>query len=187
MINSDIKVQDIQKKLDDLYVRAGRNTKGKKSKYLLNAWKIIYSRLKKYKDKLNPIIEFNGEKFILPRTNNLCETGFRECKRKARRTTGQRHLSNYMDNLPPQYFYTFNLDDQEYVKTVFGDAEMCDSFHQIDKNSVKADVKKMKTRRLSPKAIDYKLIRSKDYLKKLTNHFTGTNKYSDDLTLNKAV
>ena len=106
MINSDIKVLDIQKKLDELYVRAGRNAKGKESKYLLNAWKIIYSRLKKYKDKLNPIIEFNGEKFILPRTNNLCETGFRDCKRKARRTTGQRHLST---NISGNRFLIFPL------------------------------------------------------------------------------
>lgn len=187
MINSDIKPVDIQKKLDDLYVRAARKAKGTETKYLLNAWKIISNRLKKYKDKLNPIIEFNGGEFILPRTNNLCETGFRDCKRKARRTTGQRHLSNHMDNLPPQYFYTVNLSDQEYIKAVFGDGEICDSFHEIDKDSVRTDVEKMKIQRASPKAIDYKLIRSEDYLEMLANHFTGTNKDIDYLCLKKVV
>lgn len=187
MINSNVQPQDIQKKLDYLYDRAVIKAKGTETKYLLSAWKIIRNRLKKYKDKLNPIIDFNGEKFILPRTNNLCETGFRDCKRKARRTTGLRHLSNHMDNLPPQYFYTFNLDDKEYVRAVFGDGEICDSFHKIDKVGVRADVEKMKTQRLSPKAIDYKLIRSDDYLEKLAKHFAGTNKGSDDLCLKTAV
>ena len=147
----------------------------------------MHRRLKTYKDQLNPIIAFKGEQFILPRTNNLCETGFRDCKRKARRTTGERHLSNHMDNLPPQYFYTVNLSDQEYIKAVFGDGEICDSFHEIDKDSVRMDVEKMKIRRASPKAIDYKLIRREDYLEMLANHFTGTNECSDDLSLKKAV
>lgn len=186
MINSDIKPVDIQEKLDDLYVRASRNAKGKDAKYLLKAWRIICSRLKKYKDKLNPIIEFNGGEFILPRTNNMCETGFRDCKRKARRTTGDRHLSNHMDNLPPQYFYTVNLSDPGYIKAIFGDGEICDSFHKIDKDSVRADVEKMKIQRVSPKAIDYKLIRSEDYLDMLAKHFTGTKKCFDDLSLKKA-
>lgn len=187
MINSDIKPVDIQEKLDDLYARACRNAKGRDAKYMLSAWKIIRRRLKKYNDKLNPIIEFSGGEFILPRTNNMCETGFRDCKRKARRTTRDRHLSNHMDNLPPQYFYTVNLSDQEYVKAVFGDDEICDSFHKIDKDSVRSDVVKMKIQRVSPKEIDYKLIRSEDYLEKLAKHFAGTNNGSDDLSLKKAV
>ena len=164
-----------------------KNVKGKDTKYVLDAWKIIRSRLKKYKDKLNPIIIFNGENFILPRTNNLCETGFRDCKRKARRTIGLKNLSNHMDNLPSQYFYTFNLSDQKYVNSVFGDAEICDSFHKINKDSVKIDVGKMKIQRCSPKAIDYKLIRSDDYLNKVANHFIGTNANSDHLGLKKVV
>ena len=171
MLDSDINPVNIQGKLDDLYVRAEEEAKGKGAKYIQKAWEIIHSRLSKYKDKLNPIIEFNGEKFILPRTNNLCETGFRECKRKARRTTGQRHLSNHMEHLAPHSFYTDNLSDKEYVKAVFGDGEICDSFHKIDKESVRADVAKIKTQRVSPKGIDYKLIRSEKYLAKLERHF----------------
>jgi hypothetical protein len=29
-----------------------------------------------------------------------------------------------MDELPAQYFYTFNLDDPAYVRTVYGDGEI---------------------------------------------------------------
>ena len=60
-------------------------------------------------------------------------------------------------------------------------------FHEIDKDSVRTDVEKMKLQRVSPKAIDYKLIRSDDYLEKLANHFIGTNECSDDLYLKTAV
>ena len=66
-------------------------------------------------------------------------------------------------------------------------SEICDSFHKIDKRCVRADVDKMKTRRLSPKAIDYKLIRSEDYLEKLAEYFTGTNEGSESLRLKNAV
>jgi len=181
MINSDTQLVDIEGKLEKLYERSVKKAKNKQSKYLLTAWGIVQNRLKKYKGKLNPVIEFNDENFILPRTNNLCETGFRDCKRKGRRITGLRHLSNYMDNLPPQYFYTFNLDDLDYIKTVFGNGEICDSFHFTDKNSVKADVEKMKIQRLSPKSIDYKLIRGKDYFKRFTEHFTSQEKGGNSL------
>ena len=173
MLNSDIQIVDIAEKLEKLRQRAEKKVKTKLSPYLMKAWKTVKNRLRKYQGKLDPVIEFKGGKFILPRTNNLCETGFRDCKRKARRTTGLRHLSSHMDNLPPQYFYTFNLNDQEYIKTVFGDGEICDSFHKIDKNEVQTTVKKMKTQRLSPKIIDHKLIRSDDYLEQLFGHFTA--------------
>ena len=187
MINSNIQLVDIEKKLEKLYERSEKKANSKQSKYLLIAWGIVQDRLKKYKDKLNSVIEFNGEKFILPRTNNLSETGFRDCKRRGRRTTGLRHLSNYMDNLPPQYFYTFNLDDPDYIKTVFGNGEIYDSFHLIDKNYVKADVEKMKAQRLSPKSIDYKLIRSEDYFKRFTEHFTGHKKCGNSLNTKKVA
>jgi hypothetical protein len=173
MLNSDAQVEDIAEKLEALRKKAEKKVGTKLSPYLVKAWKTVKNRLKKHQDKLDPVIEFNGGKFILPRTNNLCETGFRDCKRKARRTTGMRHLSRHMDNLPPQYFYTFNLNDQEYVKTVYGDGEICDSFHEIDKNAVRADVEKMKSQRLSPKIIDHKLIRNDDYIEQLLGHFTA--------------
>ena len=187
MLDAGIQVEDIAERLENLRTRAEKKTKTKLSPYLMKAWKTVLNRLRKYEGKLDPIIEFNGEKFILPRTNNLCETGFRDCKRKARRTTGIKNLSNHMDNLPAQYFYTINLDDPEYLKAVFGDGEICDSFQKIEKDDVRRDVEKMKIQRLSPKKIDHKLIRSDNYLKELAKHFTGTNECVDDLSLKKAV
>jgi hypothetical protein len=121
---------------------------------------------------LNPEIKVNGKTLVLPRTNNLSETGFRDAKRKARRTTGKKNLSRHMDELPAQSFYVVNLEDPEYVKIVFGEKEIYDCFSQIDKEEIKKTMGKMKAQRGSPKAIDYKLIRNEDYLTLLTNHFS---------------
>ena len=82
-----------------------------------------------------------------------------------------------MDDLPAQYFHAGNLDNPEYVKTVFGDGEICDQFHKIDKRDVRNTVEQMKVQRKSPKAIDYKLIRDEDYLQHLERHFSAD---SDD-------
>ena len=93
--------------------------------------KIIYKHLKKYGKQLNPEITIhNRQKVLLPRTNNLSETGFQEIKGKARRTSGKKNLSGYMDHLPAKYFYVVNLDDPEYVEVVFGDKEIYDCFHR---------------------------------------------------------
>lgn len=171
MANSDTKVENIVEQLNALQKKAARFTNYKNQTYLTKAWKAVNSRLVKYNEALNPVITFRNGKFILPRTNNLSETGFRDCKRRARRTTGIKNLSRYMDNLPPQYFYTFNLQDQDYIKTVFGDREIFDSFHAVDKETVKTAVGKMKEQRKSPKQINHKLIRSEDFIEQFTNHF----------------
>ena len=171
MANSDTGVENISEQLKALQIKAARFAKRKHATYQTKAWKAVNSRLIKYNEALNPVIDFRGDKFILPRTNNLSETGFRDCKRQARRITGTKRLSKYMDNLPAQYFYTFNLNDQDYIKTVFGDQEIFDSFHTVDKNVVKSTVAKMKKQRLSPKQINNKLIRSKDFIMQFTNHF----------------
>ena len=121
---------------------------------------------------MNPQIEINGKTLLLPRTNNLSETGFRDAKRKARRTTGKKNLSKHMDELPSQYFYIINLDDKEYVKTVFGEKEIYDCFDQIPKEEIKKTMLKMKAQRRSPKAIDYKLIRNDDFLTNLANRLS---------------
>ena len=171
MVNSDTKVKDITEQLKTLQSKATRFTKRKHKTYQTKAWKIVKSRLVKYNEALNPVIAFRKGEFILPRTNNLSETGFRDCKRQARRTTGMKNLSRYMDNLPPQYFYTFNLQDQDYIKTVFGDREIFDRFYSVDRNIVKSTVNKIKEQRLSPKQINHKLIRRKEFITQFTNHF----------------
>jgi hypothetical protein len=122
---------------------------------------------------LDPSIVVGGKTVILPRTNNLSETGFRDAKRKARRTTGKKNLSKHMDELPAQYFYTLNLGDPEYVRTVYGDGEIFDSFHLVDKKEVEKTVGKMKAQRKAPNSVDYKLIRSKDYIEQFRKYLSG--------------
>ncbi len=85
----------------------------------------------------------------------------------------KKNLSKYMDELPSQYFYIINLEDAEYVKTVYGDKEIHESFSLIDREKIGKTMDKMKAQRRSPKAIDYKLIRNDHYLQLLVNHFSN--------------
>ena len=164
----------MEPELERLRLRAERKIKSKGlTKYLLKAWKIVASRLKKQQGMLATSIVIGKETVILPRTNNLSETGFRDAKRKARRTTGKKNLSKHMDDLPAQYFYTFNLDDPEYVSTVYGNGEIFDSFHLVDRKEVEKTVEKMKAQRKAPNSVDYNLIRSEDYFEQLVRHFSA--------------
>ena len=174
MLDDQSQVENIGQKLDDLRKKAEKKAKANYlPKYEQNAWKIIHTHLKKHGKLLNPEIKVNGKTLLLPRTNNLSETGFRDAKRKARRTTGKKNLSKYMDELPSQYFYIINLEDAGYVKTVYGDKKIHESFPQIDKEKIDKTMDKMKAQRGSPKAIDYKLIRNDNYLQLLVNHFSN--------------
>ena len=175
MLDDKTSVENIEQKLTDLRKKADKKIKATYlPKYEYKAWKIIHTHLKKHGKLLNPEIEVNGKTLLLPRTNNLSETGFRDAKRKARRTTGKKNLSKHMDELPSQYFYMVNLDDKEYVKTVFEEKEIYDCFPQIPKEEIKKTMIKMKAQRQSPKAIDYKLIRNDEFLTSLTNRFSET-------------
>ena len=177
MQGGDIRAGKMEPELERLRLRAESKIKSKgMTKYLLKAWKIVASRLKKQQGMLDPSIMLGNETVILPRTNNLSETGFRDAKRKARRTTGKKNLSKHMDELPAQYFYTFNLEDPEYVKTVYGDREIFDSFHLVDRKEVEKSVENMKAQRKAPNSIDYKLIRSKDYFEQLVQHFSTSRR-----------
>ena len=172
MLDDKTNVENIEKKLNELRKKAEKKAKAKYlPNYEHNAWNIIYKHLKKHGKQLNPEIKVNGKVVLLPRTNNLSETGFRDAKRKARRTIGKKNLSKYMDELPSQYFYIINLDDAKYVKTVFGDKEIHESFSKIDKEKIKTATKNMKAQRASQKPIDFRLIRNEHYLSMLVNHF----------------
>ena len=172
MIDDKTKVENIEKKLNELRKKAEKKVKANYlPKYEHNAWNIIYKHLKKHGKQLNPEIKVNGKVVLLPRTNNLSETGFRDAKRKARRTIGKKNLSKYMDELPSQYFYIINLEDADYVKTVFGAKEIHQSFSKIDKEKIKSAIRTMKAQRGSPKPIDFRLIRNEHYLSMLVNHF----------------
>ena len=175
MLDDKTTVENIEQSLTALRKKAEKKLKAKVlPKYEYKAWKIIHTHLKKHGKLLDPEIEVNGKILLLPRTNNLSETGFRDAKRKARRTTGKKNLSKHMDELPSQYFYIVNLDDKEYVKTVFQGKEIYDCFPQIPKEEIKKTMLKMKAQRGSPKPIDYKFIRNKEFLTMLTNRFSET-------------
>ena len=182
MLDDKTKIENIELKLTVLRKKAEKKVKAKYlPKYEYKAWKIIYTHLKKYEKLLNPEIKVNGKTLVLPRTNNLSETGFRDAKRKARRTTGKKNLSKHMDELPAQYFYIINLEDDEYVKTVFGGKDIHDCFSKIDKEQIKRVTQTMKAKRGSPKPIDFRLIRNDHYLNLLVNHFSEdvTQKIAD--------
>jgi hypothetical protein len=172
MLNHDSKLENMEMKISELEKTAEKKVKATYlAKYEWKAWNVVYKHLKKYGTQLNPEITVNGQKILLPRTNNLSETGFREIKRKARRTTGKKNLSRYMDHLPAQYSYVANLDDPGYVEVVFGDKEIHDSFHQVNQKQIRQTTDRMKAQRRSPTAIDIKLIRDDGYLNLLVEHF----------------
>jgi len=177
MLNDKSPLENMEKKLTELEKRAEKKAK---ANYLPNceskAWKIIHKHLKKHGKQLNVEITVNGRRVLLPRTNNLSETGFREIKRKARRTTGKKNLSRYMDDLPAQYSYIANLDNPEYVKVVFGDKEIYDHLYSLDKTQIKKTTDRMKAQRESPKAIDYSMIRNQNYMTLLVERFANTAK-----------
>ena len=90
MLDDKTNVENIEQKLTDLRKKAEKKVKAKYlPKYEYNAWKIIHTHLKKHGKLLNPEIKVKGKTLVLPRTNNLSETAFRDAKRKARRTTGK--------------------------------------------------------------------------------------------------
>jgi hypothetical protein len=98
MAGGDTRIESMGPELERLRLRAERKIKSKgAAKYLLRAWKIVAGRLKKQQGMLDPSIVAGGKTVILPRTNNLSETGFRDAKRKARRTTGKKNLSKHKD------------------------------------------------------------------------------------------
>lgn len=172
MHSGETAIRNISTELELLRIAAVQKANAKSlPKYLGKAWKIVGRRLTKQCDMLDPCIAVRGKTVILPGTNNLSETGFRDAKRRARRTTGKKNLSKHMDELPAQYFYIFNLDDQEYVRAVYGKDEIFDSFHLVDKKDIDKTVNEMKTQRKAPNSVDYKLIRQKDYIEQLVRHF----------------
>ncbi len=172
MHTGETSIRNISTELELLRIAAVQKANAKSlPKYLGKAWKIVGRRLTKQCAMLDPCIAVRGKTVILPGTNNLSETGFRDAKRRARRTTGKKNLSKHMDELPAQYFYIFNLDDPEYVSTVYGNDEIFDSFHLVDKREIEKTVNEMKAQRKAPNSIDYKLIRKKDYIEQLVRHF----------------
>lgn len=125
-------------------------------------WKTLHIHLDKYADKLNPIMVIRGRTFLLPRTNNLSETRFRDIKRRQRRTTGNGDLSRQIDDMPAQVFYVENLKDPHYRAVVLNDRPLHECLASTDWNAVREKVKTMTAPRC-PGAIDHELINRPDF------------------------
>jgi hypothetical protein len=126
------------------------------------AWKTMHSHLAKYAGILSPALHVRGRTFLLPRTNNLSETAFRDLKRRQRRTTGNGDLSRQIDHLPPQVFYAENLADPHYGRLAFGERPMHEAFATVDWQAVRATVAAMAAPE-SPGAVDRQLVQSQDF------------------------
>lgn len=151
-------LQDVEEKLNTLLTRAKRMC-ARKSLCTgdRKVWRTIHRMLKKYGDSLDPVLEVRSKHFILPRTNNICETGFRDFKRRQRRTTGNANLARQLDQLPHQVFYAENLADTEYCRIAFAGKAMHECFARIDPEQVRKKVDAMKAPD-NPGAVDRKLI-----------------------------
>jgi len=180
LLEDSVDVEDMDSKLSDLQDKAERKTKYKSiSKYEFHAWKTVFKQLKKYRKALIPKISKDGKTIILPKTNNLCEIGFRKTKRKLRLMTGNSKLSKQLNDLPSQFFYIENLEDPEYVKTVFGNEETFEMFSEVNSDNVRNTMNEMKRQRMSSIGINHKLIRDDDYLEKLESYFTSDHVGTD--------
>ena len=112
-----------------------------------------------------------ASRVVLPQTNNLSEIGFRWSKRKMRLITGNGRLARQLDELPAQFFYTMNLEDEDYNRDVFADKEIWESFHEADPDAIKATMDDMQTKRRGPDGVNRNLIRNKDYLEMVQAYF----------------
>ena len=133
-------------------------------------WRSLHRMLEKYADKLNPLLQVRGRSYVLPRTNNLCETGFRDMKRRQRRTTGNGNLKRQLDHMPAQAFYVENLADPIYRKIVFRNRPMHECFAETDWQVVRKTVKEMK-RPPRVGAIDHDLINSDSFFATVRSAF----------------
>ena len=90
--------------------------------------KIIFDHMEKYKDKLflkNFRVDPNNpsKDIIMERTNNIEEQQFRKLKRNQRRIHGNRDVGHDLNFYGSYLPIVWNLTDDEYVKTVYGNIE----------------------------------------------------------------
>jgi hypothetical protein len=172
LLEEGCSVVDTGKALASIQAKAQKKTAAKSvPKYERHAWKVIHTHLKKYKTALVSSILVNDKVVVLPQTNNLSEIGFRWSKRKMRLITGNGRLARQLDELPAQFFYTMNLEDEDYIRDVFADKEIWESFHEADPDAIRATMDDMRTKRRSPDGVNRNLIRNKDYLEMVQAFF----------------
>ena len=130
-------------------------------------WKTLHRQLENHADKLVPLLEVRGSLYVLPRTNNLSETGFRDVKRKQRRTTGNGNLKRQLDLMPAQVFYVQNLASPHYRRLVFANRPLQECFAETDWDKVREAAQTMTTpHRLG--AVNHALVNRHDFFDTVT-------------------
>lgn len=162
---------DISGPLEKLRDKARRMANRKSlSKSDRQMWKGINRRMNSYGHKLDPVLSLRGRQILLPRTNNLSETGFRDFKRRLRRTTGNGNLSRQLDHTPAQAFYAENLGCPDYTRVVFGNRTMAEALAEVKRSSILETVHAMKTPP-APGIIDHKFINNPDFYTAVQDRF----------------
>jgi len=165
---NDTQVEQIRNDLNTIINRI----EGKPDEDQTQGEKIVLTHLKKYLPFLAVELIVDGEKIPLPRTNNMCELYFRETKRGIRMITGQKNLSKAMDQLPAEMAYMRNLENEQYIKIVFGDGEICDSFSRVDQQQFKGELSRMKNE--MPEYLIGKPIRKATFIQDFKVHFNAS-------------
>lgn len=109
---------------------------------------IIIEQIEKYRDRLCLIVKNQtGEIIDLPRTNNTCEYGFRNDKRRIRNRCGKARIKREIDFLPPQATISDNFKSQAWRQTTFEGSTVHALFHTIPRDEIKQSLKEMKEQR----------------------------------------
>lgn len=158
--------------LQEFRDKARRMTNRKSlSKSERKMWKGIHRRMNRHADKLNPILNVRGQRILLPRTNNLSETGFRDFKRRLRRTTGNGNLSRQLDHTPAQAFYAENLNSPGYTRIVFENRTMAEALADVERSKILQTVATMKAPP-APGIIDHQFINRQDFHDAVQSRFS---------------
>jgi len=137
----DSKLQrDIQGMADKLQILSDQAKGANISRYIK-----AKKQLKKYKHQLGNYFQFEGELHPLPRTNNLCEVGFRDTKSQMRRTTGKKNLVRILDSTSAEIMLLQNLRNEDYSRIVFKGKAIHEAFAEIPEETVKEIIKEMGT------------------------------------------
>jgi hypothetical protein len=111
---------------------------------------IMIIQINKHRQRLCiEIAHANGLPIHIPRTNNICEHGFRDDKRGARRRCGKARIRREIDNLPPQATLARNFKSEAWKATTFGGNKPFQLFHTIPREEITQALLEMKQQRQS--------------------------------------
>jgi hypothetical protein len=151
---STLSPKEIKVSLDEFFAELKViSTDDKQSELEKNTAKTLMKHIDKYKDQLTLEVKNTRGKIIrVPRTNNVCEHGFRDEKRAARQSCGKARIHRELDHLPAEAALAANFRHSEWVKDVFGDSLPWEHFHLSDREEIKHELTEMKKMRSSKRA-----------------------------------